>query len=93
LYKEINLMLSKPSSFFKWWNDKIWIISHNRFINREANSVIQLIDEKKEVAETFYTFKDCAKYLQVSPQTIPNRIKNNSESKFNGKLYILKKAE
>lgn len=84
-------MLSKPSNL-EIRNENILIISHNRFINREVSNVIQLINKKGEVAETFYTFKDCAKYLQVSPQTIPNRIKKNSRFKFNGKLYTIKKG-
>jgi hypothetical protein len=32
LYKDINLMLSKPSNL-EIRNGNIWIISHNRFIN------------------------------------------------------------
>lgn len=56
----------------------------------EAN-VIQLIKDNGEVVKTFYTYKDCA--LEVSLQTIPNRINKNSLFKFNGKFYTLKKVE
>jgi hypothetical protein len=84
-------MLSKPSNL-EIRNGNIWIISHNRFINGVVQNEIQLIDEKGEVAETFYTFKDCANYLEVSLQTIPNRINKNSLLKFKGKLHSLKKV-
>jgi hypothetical protein len=92
LYQEINLMLNKPSNL-EIRNGNTWIISQNRFINRTEANVIQLIDDNGVVVETFYTFKDCAKYLEVSLQTIPNRINKNSLFKFKDKFYTLKKAE
>ncbi len=91
LHKEINLMLSKPSNL-EIRNGNLWIISHNRFIKGVTQNEIQLIDDKGEVARTFYTFKDCANYLEVSLQTIPNRINKNSLFKFRGRLYTLKKV-
>lgn len=53
---------------------------------------IQLTDENEIVVERFYTFKDCANYLEVSIQTILNRINKNSLFKFKGKPYTLKKV-
>lgn len=45
------------------------------------------------MVESFDTYKDCAKYLEVSIQTIPNRINNNSQFLFKDKLYTLKKVK
>lgn len=68
-----------------------WIISQNRFINKPEANIIQLIDDKGVVVETFYTFKDCAKFLNVSLQTIPNRINKNSIFKFKDQFYNLQR--
>ena len=92
LYKEINLMLNKPSNL-EIRNGNTWVISQNRFINRAEANIIQLIEEYGEVVKTFYTYKDCAKYLEVSLQTIPNRINKNSLFKLKDKFYTLKKVE
>lgn len=92
LYKEINLMLNKPSNL-EIRNGNTRVITQNRFINRAEANVIQLIKDNGEVVKTFYTYKDCAEYLEVSLQTIPNRININSLFKFKDKLYTLKKVE
>jgi len=92
LYKEINLMLNKPSNL-EIRNGNTWVISQNRFINRAEANVIQLIEGNGFVVKTFYTYKDCAEYLEVSLQTIPNRINKNSIFKFKDKFYTLKKVE
>ena len=92
LYQEINLMLNKPSNL-EVRNGNTWVISQNRFINRTEANIVQLIGDQGEIVETFYTFKDCAKYLGVSLQTIPNRINKNSRFRFKDKFYTIKKVE
>lgn len=92
LYKEINLILNKPSNL-EVKNGNTWIISQNRFINRTGSNVVQLIGDNGEVITSFYSFKDCAKYSDVSLQAIPNRINKNSKFKFKDKFYTLKKVE
>ena len=92
LYKEINLILNKPSNL-EVRNGNTWIISQNRFINRTGSNVIQLIGDNGEVIASFYSFKDCATYLDVYLQTIPNRINKNSKFKFKDKFYTFKKVE
>lgn len=85
-------MLNKPSNL-EVRNGNTWVITQNRFISRTGANVIQLIEDNGVVVETFYTFKDCTKYLEVSLQTIPNRINKNSLFKFKDKFYTLKKVE
>ncbi len=91
LYQEIKNMLNKPSNL-EIRNGNIRVISQNRFINRMTANLIQLISCNGEVLASFDSYKDCAKFLGVSPQTIPNRIARDSQIKYKDILCNLKKV-
>ena len=84
-------MLNKPSNL-EIRNGNLWVISENRFINRRTASTIQLIKFNGKTIASFDTFKDCAKYLGVSIQIIPNRIEKKIKFKFKDKICTLKKV-
>lgn len=93
LLAEINLLLNGPSNF-GLRNGRKWIISLNKYYNSSRTNICIIItDECSNHLYSFDSLADCAKFLNVDPSTVSNRIVKGISFLLENKQVYVKKEE
>lgn len=88
---EINKNLEDGNSNYEFKEGKIWIKSLNRFQSKFKNEIVELLDIKDNVLNTFSSISECSRILNINKSTLNYRIKKNLSFEYNGKLVYLRK--
>ena len=97
LIEDITKFLSKPSNYEYQEDGKTYIISENRLLlprgNRGKPVRVALISSEGDVINTFNSIGDCAKFLDIVPSAVVNRLRKGLIFRFKNNLCFIKKSE
>lgn len=91
LYRDINRLLKGPSNFEIKEDGRIFIKSLNKYLNDKAKIRLEIISMTGDILKSFDSSADCARYLNVSPMTVSQRLKKGKPFLFNGQLVYIKR--
>lgn len=91
LESDIKKLLEGPSNFEVKQDGRVFIKSLKKYYSDRAKIRMELLDESGGIIKPFDSAADCAKYLNVSPTTVSQRLRKGKPFLFNNKLVSIKK--
>ena len=90
LLSEIEQLLNLPSNY-EIKDGRTFIKSLNRFRVDSQPVAVELLDDRDNIINSFNTYADCARFLEVTHSTVSTRAKKGNLFVFKGKLYYIRK--